>query len=58
MSICKLKNFSGSYTPGPPLTGEGKREGRKRGSLGKGEGMGRRRVGDEGYRAGRWGGMG
>jgi hypothetical protein len=43
MSICKFKNFSGGYTPGPPLTGEGKREGgkregRKRGRDGKEKG--------------------
>jgi hypothetical protein len=29
MSICDFKIFSGGYTPGPPLTGEGTREGRK-----------------------------
>jgi hypothetical protein len=49
MSICKFKIFSGGYTPGPPLTKEGKREGRK---------MGRRGVGDGGYKTGRRGGMG
>jgi hypothetical protein len=43
MSICKFKKFSGDYTPGPLLTGEGKREERKRG-----------RIGDEGYRAMEW----
>jgi hypothetical protein len=36
MSICNFKNFSG-----PPLTGEGKREGRKKGREEKG-----RREGD------------
>jgi hypothetical protein len=39
MSICEFKHFSRGYTPGPPLTGEGKRErgkreGRKRGREG------------------------
>jgi hypothetical protein len=38
MSICKFKIFSGGYTPGPPLTGEGKREGRKKGREEKGKG--------------------
>jgi hypothetical protein len=52
MSTCNSKNFSGSYTPGPPLTrkgrgrkevkrqgeGEGKEEGKKRERQGEGEG--------------------
>jgi hypothetical protein len=49
MSICDFKIFLGGYTPGPPLTGEEKREGMKEGG-GKGERMGRRRVGDKGNR--------
>jgi hypothetical protein len=58
MSICKFKFFSGGYTSGPPFTGKGK--GEEKGKEGKGEGMGRRRrrVGDEGYRTERRGGMG
>jgi hypothetical protein len=55
MSICKFEIFSGGYTTGSPLTGEGKREGRKKG---RGEGMGKRREGDKGYRTGRRGGDG
>jgi hypothetical protein len=35
MSICIFKIFSAGYTPGLPLTGEGKREWRKRRRDGK-----------------------
>jgi hypothetical protein len=56
MSISNFKNFSAGYTPGSPLTGKG--NGRRKRKGGKGEGIGRRRVGDEGYRAGRREGMG
>jgi hypothetical protein len=56
MSICKFKIFSGVIPPRTPLTGKGKVGRKKEG--GKGEGMGRRRVGDEGYRTGRREGMG
>jgi hypothetical protein len=48
LSICKFKTFSRGYTPGPPLTGEGKRD-RGKGKAGKGEGRGWRKIGDEGY---------
>jgi hypothetical protein len=37
MSICEFNIFSGGYTPGPPLTGEGKRERRKKGREEKGK---------------------
>jgi hypothetical protein len=49
MSIYKLKNFSGSYTPGPPLKAEGKKEGKKTEGEEKGKGGEGERVGDEGY---------
>jgi hypothetical protein len=38
MSTCNSKNFSGGYTPGPPLTGKGR--GRKKGKR-QGEGGGK-----------------
>jgi hypothetical protein len=54
MSICKIKNFSGVLPPGPPLTGEGRRKGKKTG--GEEEGKGENGKGGEGYRIGRRGG--
>jgi hypothetical protein len=44
MSICDFKIFFGGYTLGPPLTGERKREGRKKG---------RRKRGTDGKEKGR-----
>jgi hypothetical protein len=55
MSTCNSKNFSGGYTPGPPLTakgrswkeakrqGEGGREGRREKGKGKEKGKGRKK---------------
>jgi hypothetical protein len=49
MSICKFKNFSRGYTPGPPVN-RGREKGEEEKGKG-GKGMGRRRI-DEGYRTG------
>jgi hypothetical protein len=48
MSTCNSKNFSGGYTPGPPLTGKGR--GRKEGKR-QGEGGGKE-EGKKGERQG------
>jgi hypothetical protein len=45
----QIQKFFRRLYPGPPLTGEGKREGRKKGREEKGKGW----EGDEGYRTGR-----
>jgi hypothetical protein len=48
MSICRFANFSRGYTPGPPLTAEGKKQWRKTGREKRENG--KENVGDEGYR--------
>jgi hypothetical protein len=46
MSTCNAKNFSGGYTPGPPLTGKGRgrKEGKRQGE-GEGKEEGKKREG-------------
>jgi hypothetical protein len=59
--ICKIKNFPGGYTPGPPFKGKGREELLRRGE-GKGregvgwDGEGRERKGEEGRDGKRAGG--
>jgi hypothetical protein len=57
MSICNFKFFPGLY-PRTPVYRAREKGGEEKRKGGKGEGRGRRRVGDEGYRTGRMGGMG
>jgi hypothetical protein len=56
MSTCNSKNFSGGYTPGPPLTGKGRgrKEGKRQGEGKKGEGKRREGKGREGKGSDDW----